>query len=77
MRGINDGFICDLKTGDLSYFLNQVKSNRDKLCLEIRDGYINIYYKGGNLLKITKNIKKRKISAGYWGVKRISTKHPS
>lgn len=53
MRGINDRFICDLKTGCLSFFLNQVKLHRDKLCLEIRDGYINIYYKGGNLLKIT------------------------
>ena len=53
MRSINNSFINDLKTGSLSYFLKQVKSNRDKLCLEIRDGYINIYYKGGNLLKIT------------------------
>ncbi len=53
MRGINDRFITDLKTGCLSFFLNQVKANRDKLCLEIRKGYINIYYKGGNLLKIT------------------------
>lgn len=53
MRGINDRFINDLKTGCLAFFLNQVKLNRDKLCLEIRDGYINIYYKGGNLLKTT------------------------
>ena len=27
--------------------------------------------------KKRKNIKKRKISAGHWGVKRISTNHPS
>ena len=53
MRGINDRFISDLKTDCLSFFLNQVKLHRDKLCLEIREGYINIYYKGGNLLKIT------------------------
>lgn len=53
MRSINNRFVNDLKTGSLSYFLKQVKSNRDKLCLEIRDGYVNIYYKGGNLLKIT------------------------
>lgn len=53
MRCINDRFITDLKTGCLAFFLEQVKLNRDKLCLEIRDGYINIYYKGGNLLKIT------------------------
>ena len=53
MRAINDKFIKDLNTGELSYFLTQVKNQRDKLCLEIRDGYINIYYKGGSLLKIT------------------------
>ena len=53
MRCINDRFITDLRTGCLAFFLEQVKLNRDKLSLEIRDGYINIYYKGGNLLKIT------------------------
>ena len=53
VRGINERFISDLKTDCLSFFLNQVKLHRDKLCLEIREGYINIYYKGGNLLKIT------------------------
>ena len=53
MREINERFINDLKSGCLSYFLNQVKEKNDKLCLAIRDGYINIYYMGGNLLRIT------------------------
>jgi hypothetical protein len=49
MREINERFISDLKNGCLSYFLNQVKEKSDKLCLAIRDGYMNIYYMGGNL----------------------------
>ena len=53
MRHINTRFVDDLLHGELAYFLTQVKNNRTKLSLEIRNGYINIYYKGGNLLKIT------------------------
>lgn len=53
MRHINIRFVEDLLHGELAYFLTQVKNNRNKLSLEIRSGYINIYYKGGNLLKIT------------------------
>ena len=53
MRHINERFVADLLNGELAFFLNQVKSARDRLSLEIRDGYINIYYKGGSLLKIT------------------------
>ncbi|MBR2897223.1 MAG: hypothetical protein IKC04_04995 [Oscillospiraceae bacterium] len=53
MRNIDARFIGDLLNGELAYFLNRVKENRDGLSLEIRDGYVNIYYKGGNLLKIT------------------------
>ena len=53
MRKINDEFIRELKEGCLSFFLEQVKNRKQELCLEIRNGYINIYYKGGNLLRIT------------------------
>lgn len=53
MRTINDAFVNDLKTGKLKFFLEQVQQNRGELSLEIRSDYINIYYKGGNLLKIT------------------------
>ncbi len=51
IRGINDTFINDLNTGCLSWFLQQVKQ-RDDLALEIRQNYVNIYYRGGNALRI-------------------------
>lgn len=57
MRHINERFVEDLLCGDLQYFFKKVKSNRETLSLEIRNGYINIYYKGGNLLKITQKKK--------------------
>ena len=57
MRHINTKFINDLTCGELAYFLEKVKSNRSSLSLEVRNGYINIYYKGGNLLKITQKSK--------------------
>ena len=53
MRQIDNRFIKDLLQGELEFFLSQVNNNRSILSLEIRNGYINIYYKGGNLLKIT------------------------
>ncbi len=52
MREINSIFIEDLLKGKLSFFLNKVKNNRE-LCLEVRKNYVNIYYRGGNLLKIS------------------------
>ena len=57
MRHIDTRFIHDLLCGDLEYFLTEVKNNRNILSLEVRNGYINIYYKGGNLLKITRKSK--------------------
>jgi hypothetical protein len=57
MRHINSSFIDDLLQGELAYFLTEVKNKRDMLSLEIRNGYINIYYKGGKLLKITQKAK--------------------
>lgn len=53
MRHIDSRFINDLLHGKLQYFLNEVKNKRTILSLEVRNGYVNIYYKGGNLLKIT------------------------
>jgi len=61
VRGINQQFIDDLKSGCLEPLLDVVK-NDDDLQLEIRNGYINIYYQGGNLLKITP--KKRRYAHG-------------
>lgn len=57
MRGINDRFIKDLLNGELAFFLSQVKDKRELLSLKIRGDYINIYYRGGNLLKITQRKK--------------------
>ncbi|PKM86491.1 MAG: hypothetical protein CVU87_12030, partial [Firmicutes bacterium HGW-Firmicutes-12] len=51
VRGISDKFIVDLKEGPLRPVLDSVLCD-DTLCLEIRDNYINIYYRGGNMLRI-------------------------
>ena len=51
MRRISEEFINDLKNGKLKNFLTSVKED-DTLCLEIRDNYINIYYRGGNIFRI-------------------------
>ena len=52
MRGIDQKFIDDLRSGELEWFLKQVHEKRDVLSLEIREGFINIYYRGGSLLRI-------------------------
>lgn len=53
MRKLNDKFIDDLKNENgLLYSLMQFILNDDSLELMIRDNYINIYYRGGNLLKV-------------------------
>lgn len=51
MRGINEQFIEDLNNGCLKSFLDEVKTN-ESLWLGIRNGYINIYYRGGNVVRI-------------------------
>lgn len=55
MRELSEGFINDLKNPDglLYPILKRVQQNHT-LMLAIRDGYINIYYRGGNILKISK-----------------------
>ena len=52
MRGINEVFINDLLYGEISFFLEKVKMN-PALQIEVRKKYINLYYRGGNLLRIT------------------------
>lgn len=54
MRGLTNDFMNDLKTGDLSVLLQQVIKD-DTLCLAIRKNYINIYYRGCNLLCVRTN----------------------
>jgi len=51
MRGLSDTFLTCLKTGFLSCITDDVKRDQD-LNLEIRDSYINVYYKGNSLLKL-------------------------
>ena len=46
-RRLSDHFIADLKVEILKALLDRVKAD-PTLCLEIRDEYINIYYRGGN-----------------------------
>jgi hypothetical protein len=54
MRGLSQKFLGALKEEDgiLHAVLKRIQ-NDDTLMLAIRNGYINIYYRGGNLLKIT------------------------
>lgn len=50
-RGISEEFINDLKFGMLQPVLSLVLRD-DTLCLEIREGYVNLYYRGGSMLRI-------------------------
>ncbi len=51
MRKLSEKFFNDLKIGFLSGITESVKRDPD-LNLEIRDHYINVYYKGNSLLKL-------------------------
>lgn len=51
MRRLSQTFLHCLKSGFLSAIVQSVKEDHD-LNLEIRDSYINIYYKGNSLLKL-------------------------
>jgi len=50
-RKLSPKFIVDLKSGVLAPLLNRIKEDQT-LLLAIREDYINIYYRGGNLLKV-------------------------
>ncbi len=54
MRNLSDNFMGDFSGGFLKPILNLVKQD-DTLCLQIRDKYVNIYYRGGSILKLTEN----------------------
>jgi hypothetical protein len=51
LRTISPQFIQSLKSGELSFFLDQARQNPG-ICLEIRKDYISLYYKGGCALRI-------------------------
>jgi hypothetical protein len=52
MRKLSPTFLNCLKSGFLSEIADYVRCDYD-LNLEIRDDYINVYYKGNSLLKLT------------------------
>lgn len=54
MRALDDRFLQDLKDGMLRSLREMVQSDTS-LCLELRGGSINIYYRGGSLMKIEKS----------------------
>lgn len=51
MRGLSNTFIKDLQSGVLNKVLQRIKTDAT-LCLEIRENYIDICYRGGNAIKI-------------------------
>ncbi len=51
MRGIKDRFIGELQSGKLAWLLEAVKTN-DALLLSIEQNYINLFYKGNNLMEV-------------------------
>jgi len=51
MRALSKSFLHCLKSGFLSKITERVKCDHD-LSLEIRNGYINVYYKGNSMLKL-------------------------
>ena len=51
MRALSKQFLKDLKSGSLSRLTKVVKHD-ETLSLEIRNNYINVYYRGGSLFRI-------------------------
>jgi len=52
MRKLSDGFMDCLTSGFLAGIPQAVRADQD-LNLEIREGYLNVYFKGNSLLKLT------------------------
>jgi hypothetical protein len=66
MRRLSDTFMADLANSDgiLNPILERVK-NDHTLMLAIRDNYINIYYRGGNILNAKQHIDKKSKKVYY------------
>lgn len=54
-RGLSTDFMLALKCGILTPLVDIIRADAT-LSLNIRDGYVNIYYRGGSLLKINERI---------------------
>ena len=54
MRTLSKNFISELKRGKYNQLIDYVISD-NTLDLEIREGYINIYFKGNSILKLLEN----------------------
>ncbi len=56
MRQLNPEFMEALGNGHLKELINLVRTD-DSLDFQIREGYLNIYFKGNNILKLHSNYK--------------------
>ena len=52
MRKLNEIFWRDLKEGGGLFPLTDAVKSDSSLCLELRGCYVNVYYRGGNLMKV-------------------------
>ena len=63
-RGISAEFVGQLTGGILQPILERLRRD-DTLSLEIRNGYIDIYYRGGRLLSLRANAKANKFATAF------------
>jgi hypothetical protein len=64
VRKLSSEFMDALQNGELNCFLEAVKTDAE-LCMEIRHNFVNIYFRGGNLCRITEHISKNKTSVKF------------
>ena len=64
MRRLNDEFLHDLRDGVLAALTDAVRSDTS-LCLELRGDYINVYYRGGNLMKVKQSAKENRYAVTF------------
>src|ERR1035437_7434973 len=72
-RKLSANFMSDLLTGSLKSILDLVKTDHT-LEFNIRDNYVNIYYRGGNVLKI---IEKSPHTYDFWFDQKYQKSRPS
>ena len=63
-RGISEAFVGQLTDGVLRPILERLRRD-DTLSPEIRNGYIDIYYRGGRLLNLRANAKADKFTTAF------------